>query len=227
MAGVATDLLDFLDELKENNHRDWFEEHKPTFKKLEVDFKALGTEILEGLNQTDSIEKMKVFRIYKDVRFSKDKTPYKTNRSISFSREGAALRGGYYLHIEPANSFIAGGFFSPNPADLLRIRKEFEMDDQEIRALMANKKFSKVFGSTFVPYAQVKTAPKGFSKDHAAIDLIKNKSFFFEKKLTNSEITATDFSKKVVEYYELLRPYFNYMSDVLTTDLNGVSLLKE
>ncbi len=228
MAGVAIDLLNFLNELKENNNREWFEVNKPTFKKLDNDFKNLfGAEILEGLNKTDHIEKMKVFRIYKDIRFSKDKTPFKTNRSISFSREGAALRGGYFLHVEPGNTYLGGGFFGPNPADLLRIRKEFEMDDQEIRAIMTDQDFSKVYGSEFVPYSQVKTAPKGFSKEHHAIDLIKNKSFFFEKKFTDKEIIATNFSSKVVKCFELLRPYFDYMSDVLTTDLNGVSLLKD
>ena len=170
---------------------------------------------------------MKVYRIYKDVRFSKDKTPYKTNRTISFIREGEALRGSYYLHVAPGNTFLGAGFFAPNPADLLRIRKEFEMDDQEIRDIMNDKAFSKAFGNEFVPENQVKTAPKGFSKDHKAIDLIKNKSFFFKQSFSDKQIQSDNFSKEVLKSYKLLRPFLNYMSDVLTTDLNGVSLLKD
>jgi len=166
-------------------------------------------------------------RIYKDVRFSKDKTPYKVNRGASFMREGEARRGSYFLNIEPGKSFIGGGFFGPNPADLLRIRKEFEMDDSEIREIMKNPDFSKVFGTEFVPYSQVKTAPKGFSKEHPAIDLIKNKSFFFQHFYTDKEVLSEKFSEKIITHYQLLRPYFDLMSDVLTTDLNGVSLLKD
>lgn len=227
MAGISKTLFDFLTDLEQNNNREWFEVNKSRFQKEEEKYKAFGNAILEDLEKVDHIEKMKVYRIYRDVRFSKNKTPYKTNRSLIYSREGAALRGSYFLHIQPGNNFIGGGFFGPNPADLLRIRKEFEMDASEIREIIANPEFSKVFGNEFVPYSQVKTAPKGFSKEHPAIDLIKNKSFFFEHKYTDKEVQNENFSKKVVEHFKLLRPYFNLMSDILTTDLNGVFLLEK
>jgi len=204
-----------------------FEVNKPRYQKEEKVLKSFCEMIKEGLEKTDQIEKVKVYRIYKDVRFSKDKTPYKANRGASFMREGESRRGSYFLNIEPGKSFIGGGFFGPNPADLLRIRKEFEMDVSEIREIMANPDFSKVFGTEFVPYSQVKTAPKGFSKDHPAIDLIKNKSFFFQHFYTDKEVLSENFSEKIINHYQLLRPYFDLMSDVLTTDLNGVSLLKE
>jgi len=178
------------------------------------------------LEESDQIEKMKIYRIYKDVRFSKDKTPYKANRGVSFMREGEARRGSYFLNVEPGKSFIGGGFFGPNPADLLRIRKEFEMDASEIREIMADAEFLKVFGREFVPYNQVKTAPKGFAKDHPAIDLIRNKSFFFQHFYTDKQVMSKEFSDLVIENFKLLRPYFNLMSDILTTDLNGVSLLE-
>ena len=227
MAGIQPSLLEFLSELAENNNREWFEVQKTRYKKEEVIFKDFGNTVLEGLQKVDKIEKMKLYRIYKDVRFSKDKTPYKTNRTISFSREGEALRGSYYLHIAPGDSFLGGGFFAPNPADLLRIRKEFEMDDQEIRDIMNDKAFSKAYGNEFVPHDQVKTAPKGFSKEHPAIDLLKNKSFFFQQKFTDAQVQSDNFHKEVLKSYKLLRPFFDYMSDVLTTDFNGVSLLEK
>jgi len=225
MAGISKSLLFFLEELKQNNNKDWFEVNKPRYQEEEKKLKLFGAEVTELLNITDSIEKMKVYRIYKDVRFSKDKTPYKANRGLSFTREGEARRGSYFLNIEPGNSFIGGGFFAPNPQDLLRIRKEFETDASEIRELIAKPEFSKVFGNEFVPYNQVKTAPKGFSKTHPAIDLIKNKSFFFQHNYSDKEIQHANFSETIASHYQLLRPFFDLMSDVLTTDLNGVSTL--
>jgi conserved hypothetical protein TIGR02453 len=180
----------------------------------------------EGLNKTDKIAKTKVFRINRDIRFSKDKTPYNVHRSVSFSRAGEDRRGGYYLRLEPGNSLMAGGFFDPNPADLLRIRKEFEMDATAIRKILSAKEFEAAFGGFVQEYA-VKTAPKGFSKDDPNIDLIRLKNYFVVHKFTDNEVFSEDFKEKLLHHYELLRPYFNYMSDVLTTDLNGVSLLKK
>lgn len=225
MSGISQELFSFLNNLKENNTKEWFEANKARFQTQEKLLKAFGNEVKENLEAFDKIEKVKVYRIYKDVRFRKDKTPYKTNRALSFIREGVARRGTYYLNIEPGNSFVAGGFFAPNPADLLRIRKEFEMDDREIREIMADPLFQKVFGNEFVPYSQVKTAPKGFSKDHPAIDLIKNKSFFFQHNYTDEQVVDADFSTQVLHHFKLLQPYFNLMSAILTTDLNGESIL--
>jgi uncharacterized protein (TIGR02453 family) len=147
------------------------------------------------------------------------------HRSVSFSRAGAQRRGGYYLRLESGNSYMAGGFFEPNPADLLRIRKEFEMDASEIREILNQKDFKKAFGNFNQEYS-VKTAPKGFNKDDENIDLIRLKSFFVNHRFTDEEVFAADFKYNLIHHYQLLRPFFNYMSDVLTTDLNGVSLLK-
>ncbi len=226
MKTIPKEAFQFLEQLKENNHRDWMTEHKKQYQRNEKKLKEFYAAIAERLNEKDEIEKTKVFRINRDVRFSKDKTPYNIHRSVSFSRAGAHRRGGYYLRLEPGNSLIAGGFFSPEPADLLRIRKEFEMDDQEIRDILSDPDFKKAFGG-FNPSNQVKTAPKGFSKDHPSIDLIKNKSFYVTHDFTDKEVFAPDFLDKLIYHYELLRPYFDYMSDVLTTDLNGVSLLDD
>ncbi|GAA4271844.1 DUF2461 domain-containing protein [Aquimarina gracilis] len=226
MSTIPKSAFQFLKKLKKNNHKDWMTEHKKEYQANEKALKAFYASIVERLNEKDEIEKTKVFRVNRDIRFSKDKTPYNVHRSASFSRAGAHRRGGYYLRLEPGNSMVAGGFFGPEPADLLRIRKEFEMDDQEIREILAESKFKKAYGGFNTEY-QVKTAPKGFSKDHPAIDLIKNKSFFVSHTFTDEEVFAPDFLDNVIHHYELLRPFFDYMSDVLTTDLNGVSLLDD
>ncbi len=226
MNTIPKSAFEFLKKLKKNNQRDWMTEHKKEYQSNEKTLKAFYAAIVDRLSENDEIEKTKVFRINRDIRFSKDKTPYNVHRSVSFSRAGAHRRGGYYLRLEPGNSLIAGGFFGPEPADLLRIRKEFEMDDQEIREILANPNFKKAFDGFDTSY-QVKTAPKGFSKDHPNIDLIRNKSFFVTHTFTDKEVFAQDFLDKIIFHYELLRPYFDYMSDVLTTDLNGVSLIKD
>ena len=222
---VPNAVFTFLSKLEKNNNRDWFNGHKTEFKAIEKEVKAFYNSVFENLNKHDDIDKVKLFRIYRDVRFSKNKLPYKTHFGGSFHRTKPRLRGGYYLHIQPNNeSFIATGFWEPAPADLLRIRKEFEMDDSEIRDILADKKFNKVWGNTFVG-DEVKTAPKGFSKDHKAIDLIKKKQYIFTKKFTDKEVQSDQFINEVDAAFKAVRPYFNYMSDVLTTDLNGVSLV--
>jgi len=225
MNRVPETLFDFLKQLKENNHKDWMTDNKKQYLANEKRLKQFYQEVKEGLNQSDEIDRLKVFRINRDIRFSKNKTPYNVHRSVSFSRAGAHRRGGYYLRLEPGNSAVAGGFFSPESSDLLRIRKEFETDDQEIREILDQVDFKKAFGG-FSTENQVKTAPKGFSKDHPAIDLIKNKSFIVVHKFEDKEVLDPNFFKTVLYHFELLRPYFDYMSDVLTTDLNGESLLQ-
>ncbi|EDP95860.1 DUF2461 domain-containing protein [Kordia algicida OT-1] len=223
---IPRETFSFLTRLSENNNREWFTENKKEFKEIEREVKQFYNQLGEYLNKHDQIDKVKVFRIYRDVRFSKNKTPYKTHFGGSFYRVKPKLRGGYYLHIQPNNeSFLAAGFWDPNKEDLLRIRKEFEMDDTEIRNIINKKSFKDIWGA--FEGDEVKTAPKGFSRDHAAIDLIKKKQFIFTKKLTDKQVTSSNFMTEVDAHFQAIRPFFNYMSEVLTTDLNGVSLIDE
>lgn len=216
-------VLDFLNTLEKNNNREWFEAHKTSFKKHENTVKKVFTDCLEKLRPFDDIEKLKMFRIYRDVRFSKDKTPYKSHLAGSFIRNGAKLRGGYYLHIKPGNSFIAVGFWDPNKEDLFRIRKELELDAGEFRNVISESSFKKIWGN--LEGEELKMAPKGFDKDHKDIDLIRKKQFIFTCKFTDKEVLAPDFSNKMASSFIAVRPYFDLMSDILTTDLNGVSLI--
>lgn len=221
---IPKSAFDFLLQLKENNNRDWMQEHKQEYLANEKQLKEFYVSVEQGLNITDEIATTKIFRINRDVRFSNNKTPYNVHRSVSFSRAGAQRRGGYYLRLESGNSYMAGGFFDPSPADLLRIRREFEMDSSEIREILSNEDFQKAFGNFNQEYA-VKTAPKGFNKEDINIDLIRLKSFFVNHRFTDKEVFAADFKDNLIHHYQLLRPFFNYMSDILTTDLNGESLL--
>ncbi len=223
MAIVPKEVFTFLHRLKSNNHRDWFDLHKLEFKKIDASLKVFYSAVLEDLNASDTIDKMKIYRIYRDVRFSKDKTPYNIHRSVSFSRATESLRGGYYLRIAPGDSMMAGGFFQPNSADLKRIRKEFEADDQEIREILKDPLFVKMFDA--LEGEELKTAPRGFDKGHPAMDLIRKKSFLAVRRFTDEEVLSVNFRQELKDSYLALRPFFDYMSDVLTTDMNGVSIL--
>lgn len=226
MSTIPRSVFTFLKALKKNNNRDWMQAHKKEYLANEKTLKQFYATVENNLNKTDEISKIKVFRINRDLRFSKDKTPYNVHRSVSFSRAGAHRRGGYYLRLEPGNCLMAGGFFSPEPSDLLRIRKEFEMDSTKIRDILKKPKFITAFGNFNQAYT-VKTAPKGFNKEDPNIDLIRLKSFFVVHNYSDTEVFSEKFNTILVNHYLLLRPYFDYMSEVLTTDLNGVSLLKD
>jgi uncharacterized protein (TIGR02453 family) len=220
---ISKDCLKFLNELSLNNNRDWFEANKAIFKSHQSEVKAVLERVKEGLSETDIIEKLKMFRIYRDVRFSKDKTPYKDYFSGSLSRMGQSLRGGYYIHLKPGDAFLAVGFWDPNKEDLFRIRKEIETDARDFHELLNNKSFKNIWGN--FQGDTLKTAPKGFSKEHPEIGLLRRKNFVFIHPLKDSDICSENFIPNTVKAFEVSRPFLDLMSDILTTDLNGEPLL--
>jgi len=223
MTSISKSTLGFLKDLKKNNNRDWFNEHKPAFLVEQQKAKDFYSALLEKLESHDDIEKLKMFRIYRDVRFSKDKTPYKPHFAGHFTRATNRLRGGYYLRIRPGESFLAGGFWQPEKSDLLRIRKEFEMGTSEIREIINATKFENQFGK--LKGESLKTVPRGFDKEHPDLDLIRMKQFIITREFTDDEVLRADFLKEINTSFIVMRPYFDYMSEILTTDLNGVSLI--
>lgn len=214
--------LEFLTQLKENNNREWFTENKKRFDSEQKTTKTFFTQILTNLEKIDSIEKMQMHRIYRDIRFSKDKTPYKNHFSVSFDRTKPLLRGGMYLHIENDASFVGGGFWEPNNEDLFRIRKEIELDASDLKEIITDKTFVSYFGT--LEGEELKTAPKGFDKTHPDIELIRKKQFVIRRKFSNKEVLSPHFQEEVLATFKAMRPFFDYMSEVLSTDLNGESL---
>lgn len=214
--------LEFLTQLKENNNREWFTENKKRFDSEQKTTKTFFTQILTDLEKIDSIEKMQMHRIYRDIRFSKDKTPYKNHFSVSFDRTKPLLRGGMYLHIENDASFVGGGFWEPNNEDLFRIRKEIELDASDLKEIITDKTFVSYFGT--LEGEELKTAPKGFDKTHPDIELIRKKQFVIRRKFSNKEVLSPNFQEEVLATFKAMRPFFDYMSDVLSTDLNGESI---
>lgn len=221
---ISKELFAFLNDLNKNNDRDWFNERKKIFKAHESEAKNFFQQVQDQLQGSDQIEGHKVMRIYRDVRFSKDKTPYKPRFAGSFRRATAELRGGYYLNIEPGGKSMAGGgFYGPGTDDLKRIREEFAMDDSEIREILNDSTFKSLFGE--LQGQELKTAPRGFDPESPAIDLIRKKQFYVVRHFSDKEVQQDNFIEKVMETYAGIRPYFDYMSSVLTTNLNGESIL--
>ncbi|REC43365.1 DUF2461 domain-containing protein [Chryseobacterium pennipullorum] len=214
--------FEFLKHLERNNNREWFAQHKSEYDAVVKENKIFFNHIYAELQEHDNLKGIHIFRIYRDVRFSKDQTPYKTNFGAGYSRSKPMLRGGYYIQLEPGNSFVGGGFWGPEANDLLRIRKEFEISTREIEKITSDETFVKYFGE--LQGDSVKTAPRGFDKNHPAIDLIRKKQFVVMRKFTDKEVLSNSFQKEALLTLLAMRPFFDYMSDVLTTDLNGEPL---
>lgn len=227
MSTITKSNLEFLQTLKQNNNRDWFTNNKDVYEKHHIETINFADAVLNEMRKHDNIEtisgKKSLMRIYRDVRFSKDKSPYKTNWGIGFSRATKLLRGGYYVHISPGESFVGGGFWNPEPADLQRMRKEISLSPKEFRAILNDKTFKNTFGE--LQGEKLKTVPKGFEKDDEAIDLLRFKQFLISKKFSDKEVLEPGFYKKVNETFKAMRPFFDFMSTALTTNENG-ELLK-
>ncbi len=217
--------LQYLEALQQNNNRDWFAEQKETYVSAQQNAKEVFAAIHQDLQKHDEIEKSKMMRIYRDVRFSKDKTPYKAHFANSYARLGTALRGGYFLRIRPGASFLAGGFWEPSKEDLFRIRKEIELDASEIKGILENKEYKKHFGGKFESFSELKTAPRGFDKTHPEVALLRKKGFIASRSFTDAEVLSPNFAEEVHTSFKALRPFFNLFSDILTTNLNGELLV--
>jgi len=226
MISLQASGMDFLKQLKKNNNRDWFNANKERYLSERAHVEQFADALLQLMNRHDTIEtesgKKSLHRIYRDIRFSKEKTPYKTNWSGSFKRATKKRRGGYYFHIEPGNSLIAGGFWGPSPEDLKRIRDDITYDPKPLRKILKNKTFIKTFGS--LQGDQVKTTPKGFDAGDPAIDLLRYKQFLLLRKFSDGEVLDKKFLKTADETFRNMRPFLDYMTAVLTTDTNGIDL---
>ena len=223
---IPVSAFDFLNTLKQHNNREWFQEHKDDFSKEQEYIESFATLLLTELNKHDLIEtpsgKKSLHRIYRDTRFSKNKTPYKTNWSGSFKRATKMRRGGYYFHLEPGNSIIAGGFFGPNTDDLKRVRDDISFDPAPLRGILNNQTFINTFGT--LQGEQLKTTPKGFDANNEAIDLLRYKQFLLIRKFSDEEVLSPSFLNEANHTFQNMRPFFDYMSEVLTTDVNGLMI---
>ncbi len=222
---LSKESIQFLDDLKANNNRDWFLANKKRYEIFKKDYHQLVSGFLDAMKPLDpSLELQEVknctFRINRDIRFSKDKSPYKDHLGIWMS-SGAkgANRAGYYIHISRNESFIAGGFYSPEADELKKVRKEIEFFHDDLEAILNNQKFKSVFGTLDRNESNsLKTAPKGYEKDHPAIELLKLKSFTASQKFDISEATKKDFIAKTTEKLIALKPLNEFINRALTSE---------
>jgi uncharacterized protein (TIGR02453 family) len=224
---IQPSTFSFLKKLSKNNNRDWFNLHKDEYLKAQENMHQFVDALIFKMNTHDQLEtpsgKKSLYRIYNDVRFSDDKTPYNPRFAGSLKRVKSMLRGGYYYWIKPGGSRIGCGFTYPNPEDLKRVRLDIQRNYKEWNKLLSLKSIQSNFGEMFGE--QVKTAPKGFPKEHAAIELLRYQQYWFEHDFTDQEVLGSDFLNQMNKTYQAIRPFFDYMSDVLTTDLNGESAI--
>jgi uncharacterized protein (TIGR02453 family) len=208
---VEQKTLDFLVGLRENNERDWFEANRKQYEAAKKNVEQVVNKLLADLVSIDgSLQgleaKSVMFRIFKDVRFSKDKSPYKTNMGAWMAGGGKnTMNAGFYLHVEPdGKSFLAGGSYMP-PANVLKaIREAIDYDHEGLRDILKGKNFVKYFGK--LEGETVKTAPKGYDKDHPAIDLLRHKSLVVSHKVSDKELTAANFVDHALEIYREIQP---------------------
>lgn len=222
---IEKQTLVFLKDLAKNNNREWFAENKTRYLKSQNNVIQFLDQLIVKMNHHDRLDtqtgKESLYRIYNDVRFSKDKEPYNPRFAGSFRRHKPLLRGGYYFWIKPGQSKVGCGFTYPNAEDLLRIRQDIDINYKQWKRLLNSKSIQTTFGD--MGGSQVKTAPRGFAKDHPAIDLLRYKQFWFERSFTDKEVLGHDFLEQVNKTFKSIRPFFNHMSEVLSTDLNGES----
>ena len=198
-------ILKFLKDLARHNDREWFEKNKARYIDAKQAFEEVVGALLKEASKFDAglagLDPRKLpFRIYRDVRFSKDKRPYKTNMGAGFSPNGRLVQEpGYYLHIEPGNkNFLAGGIYMPDAENLSKIRQEIDYNADALKKITSDRKFRKLFGD-FDEFDKLKTAPKGYPKDHPHIEWLKLKSFIVEMPLTDRQVTDKKFLRVVAD----------------------------
>jgi uncharacterized protein (TIGR02453 family) len=220
------EFLDFFIELAPNNHKDWFDINRKRYEQfVKEPFKDFVAHLITKMAVIDPTfkdleAKDCIFRINRDIRFSKDKSPYKTNIGVWFTQNKLAKNSpGYYIHFEKGKSFIAGGVWCPEPDELKRIRKEIAFFYDDLEAILNDKKFKLEFGSLSRDENNtLKKAPKDFEPNHPAIEFLKLKSFTASKKIDDKLFLDQNFSKMIAEKLIVLKPMNDFLNRALETE---------
>lgn len=214
-------ILKFLKSLAKNNDRAWFEKNKPKYLEAKENFDQFVAALLKELVPFDeslrTLDPKKItFRIYRDVRFSKNKLPYKSNMSAGISPRGKMVdEPGVYLHIQPGNkSFVAAGLWMPQPEPLGKIRQEIDYNGKTLTSIMSDKKFKKMYGAFETEYI-LKNVPKGYEKDHPLVEWLKLKSFVVAHSYTDEEVKSKNFMKTVIDAYKTAKPLNDFLKEAI------------
>lgn len=215
-AMIEKSTLDFLSRLKKNNNKEWFDKNRSTYEEVKKNHRAFINELIQRIGKFDPSVKMLeakqcVFRINRDIRFSNDKTPYKTNMGADISPGGKkAHTAGYYIHIQPGGSFLAGGMWQPPAPELNAIRQEIDYNTVEFKKILNQKDFKKNFGK-LSDEDKVKTAPKGYDKTHPEIEFLKLKSFLVIHDLKDKEVLSKDFQDQCTTIFKAMYPFNKFL----------------
>jgi len=210
---IEPKTLSFLQDLKSNNNRDWFKQNKNRYEEARANVIIFVGELIQSIAKWDAsishhTAKSVLFRIYRDVRFSADKSPYKTHFGAHISsaakRSDIHSRAGYYVHIGPGDTMLAGGAYMPQSAWLKSIRHSIDTDPGDLKKIIASASFKKHFGE--LEGDQLKTAPKGYPKDHPEVALLRYKSFLATHHCTDDEVLQSDFLKHATKVFKALYP---------------------
>ncbi len=219
---INSATFDFLKDLAANNNRDWFIENKLRHDEARKNVLEFAGNLISKLSKIDTAltsdldPKNCVMRIYRDVRFSKNKTPYKTNFGAGFSENGKNFKSaGYYLHIHPEHSFLAGGCWMPEADILKAIRQEIDYNGADFHSIIDNKAFKQYFGSLDPEYT-LKTPPKGYNADHPDIEYLKLKSFTFSHPLSRKELTSPNAVDAVCDGFIRLYPFIAFLRNAVS-----------
>lgn len=217
---LSQPTLDFLKALKKHNDRDWFEKNRGKYELAKADHALFTQELLKELTKINpalgSLEvKDCVFRIYRDVRFSKNKAPYKTNLGCYFVEGGKKSdKAGFYIQVEPGNSFIAGGCWMPQAPLLKAIRQEIDYNLADFEKILKEKKFKSLFGG--LSDTKLKTTPKGYDSENPAIDHLRQTSFIAQTKMSDDDFTSKAIVKKSAEMYKTVFPLLKFLNTAMS-----------
>jgi uncharacterized protein (TIGR02453 family) len=214
---INPSTIQFLTTLKKHNSKEWFDENRQRYSEAKDNYLDFVGDVLGRMKKIDhsliDLEpKQCVFRINRDVRFSKNKDPYKTNMGASFSKGGKKVQcAGYYFHLEPGESFIGGGFWMPMAPELNKIRQEIDYNFEAFSKIINKKKFKASFGS-LNESEKLTRPPKGYEAENPAIELLKLKSFVVMTAVGDNELTGKELANKVVDHFETMMPLVDFLN---------------
>lgn len=217
------EILDFLKDLEANNSREWFDQNRERYEATRKQFLVIAEQLIHNIRQfDDEIPELNprdcVFRIFRDVRFSKDKLPFKSNYGCFIARGGKKSGfAGYYLHIQPGECFLSGGIYMPLPEYLQAIRQEIYYHPKNYIDIIENKDFKSTY--TLEYSDKLKTAPKGYPKDWEYVDLIRNRNYAFGHRIEENDLCASDFMGKAIELFKIIYPLNRYLNKAVDENI--------
>ncbi len=217
---VEKSTLDFLKALKKNNNKDWFDKNREKYLAAKQNIDEMADALIKSFSSFDKElvglkAKDCVFRIYRDVRFSKNKTPYKTNMGCAISPGGRkAEEAGFYIHIEPGKSFLAGGRWMPSSDHLKKIRQEIDYNGKKFHKILSDKNFKKEFGELDDSEEyKLSRPPKGYDKNHPDVELLKLNSFIVWHEYNEKDVTSKNFLKEITKSAKVMKPFLNFLNE--------------